>query len=133
MYDTQLILKDAGAVTASGYGTVASVARTLSLGSGVVKGRLVVDVSAIEVASADELYGIYLLGQDADGNETSLAVLELGAAAVVQGDVCSLVGRYEVPFFTSKRGTIYETLRVRHVISGSISTGINYTARLEEY
>lgn len=133
MYDTQLILKDAGAVTASGYGEVDSVAQTLSLGTGLVKGRMVVDVSAIEIASGDELYQIFLLGQDADGNETALAMLELGAAAVVQGDVDSLVGTYEVPFFTSKNGTNYaSSVRVRYVISGTIATGINYTARLEE-
>jgi hypothetical protein len=132
MYDTQLELKDAGAVTVSGYGTVDASAQVVDVGEGTVKGRLVIDVSAIEVASDDELYRLMLMGESEDTEEICLVAIELGAAGAVQGDVDSTTGRYELPFSTEKNGTVYGNLRVRHVISGTIATGINYTARLEE-
>jgi hypothetical protein len=133
MFDTQLELKDTGAVTASGYGTVDGSAQVLDVGEGQVKGRLVIDVFAIEIGSDDELYLIHLLGKTGDeAKEISLCALELGAGGVTQGGVDSVIGRYELPFSNEKNGTVYPLLRVRHVISGAVTTGINYTARLGE-
>ena len=59
-----------------------------------------------------------------------LAILELGPAAALGGDVASTVGRYEVPFSTEKAGTKYRYLREYCAISGTVSTGINFSAYL---
>ena len=55
MYDTQLVLKDAGLVAASAAATVGGEAAVLDLGGGLVEGKLYIDVSAVEVADDDEL------------------------------------------------------------------------------
>ena len=134
MYDVKLQLKDAGAVTSSGYGEVDGQAAVLNVGEGLIKARLVVDVSAIEVDDSDELYQLHLMGGDDESfTETvSLVALELGAAGALEDDVDSETGRYEIPVTNKKGDTIYPYLRIRHAISGTVTTGINYTARLEE-
>lgn len=134
MYDNTLILKDAGLVAASAAGTVSSVAKVAHLGDGRVDARLVLDVSAIEIASNDELYAVAIQGSTsstfASGIE-ELAVVNLGAAEVVGGDIDSAAGRFEVPFSTEKAGVIYPYVRVYTTVSGTIATGINFTARIE--
>jgi len=130
MYDAALELKDAGAVTSSGYGTVDEEAAVVNVGEGMVKGRLIIEVSEVEIADNDELYVIHLMGGDDESftNTVSLGSIELGANEVLEGNVDSQTGRYEVPFTNEQNGTIYPYLRVRHVISGTVATGINYKA-----
>ena len=128
MYDVKTVLKAAGAVTSSGDGT------GFEVGSGKITARMVVDVSAIEIASDDEVYELHLIGGDDASftNNTSLACLELGAAGGIEGNVDSEVGRYELLVTNEKGGVIYPHVRIRYVISGTISTGINFAARLAE-
>lgn len=57
-FDSLLVAKDTGAITASGAATVSSVAKVIDLGLGNVECDLVLDVSAVEVASEDESYRI---------------------------------------------------------------------------
>jgi hypothetical protein len=136
MYDTQLELKDAGLVAADAAGTVSSVAKVLTLGAGLVKGIMITDVTAIEIASNDELYKISLQGSDnsdfSTGDEVDLAEMTLGAAEVIGGDQDSTTGRYKVPFTTEKNGTVYPYVRLYTDVDGTIATGINFTARLEK-
>jgi hypothetical protein len=54
--DAELIMKDAGLVAADAAATVSGSAKTLNVGEAAFKGVLVVDVTAIEIASNDELY-----------------------------------------------------------------------------
>ena len=56
MFDTEHILKDAGAVTSSGYGEVDSTAKVVDLGEGLVRGNLHIDISAIDISDGDEKY-----------------------------------------------------------------------------
>lgn len=134
MYDSTLIMKDAGLVAASAAGTVSSAAKVANVGEGRVDARLVLDVTAIEVASNDELYSVAIQGSTsttfASGIE-ELGVINLGAAEVIGGDADSVTGRYEVPFSTEKAGTVYPYLRVYTTVAGTIATGINFTARIE--
>ena len=44
-YDDRL--KDAGAVTSSGYGTVEEAAKVINLGAGLVRGNVIVDVTRL--------------------------------------------------------------------------------------
>ena len=131
MYDSNLELKDAGLVAATAAGTVDGEAVIVNLGEGLVEGNMVVDVTALEIASNDEGYAVKLQGSsESDFSETyeDLAILELGAAEVLGGDQDSETGRYIVPFKTERNGTIYPYVRVYCEVAGTIATGINYSA-----
>ena len=131
MIDYTHILKDAGLVAADAAGQVDSVDKIVNLGAGLVEGHLVIDVTAIEIASDDEKYAIKLQGSSsatfADTIE-DLAILELGAAEVIGGDQDSTTGRYIVPFRTEKNGTTYQYVRVYTDVGGTIATGVNFSA-----
>lgn len=129
-----MLLKDAGLVAADAAGTVDSSAKVINLGEDLAEGNMYVDVSAIEIASDDELYKIILQGSDnsdfSTGNEVDLAVLELGAQEVIGGDVDSTTGRYVVPFRNERGGTVYPYVRLYTDVDGTITTGINFKAWL---
>jgi len=135
MIDNEHILKDAGLVAADAAGQVGGSNVIVNLGAGLVAGHLIVDVSAIEIASNDELYKISLQGSSksdfADTYE-DLAILELGAAEVLGGDQDSEAGRYTVPFRTERNGTVYPYVRIYTDVSGTIATGINFSAYLSK-
>jgi len=135
MIDSTHILKDAGLVAADAAGTVDGVAKIVNLGAGLVEGSLIIDVTALEIASNDEIYVIALQGSSsatfASDIET-LAILELGAAEVVGAGQDSEVGRYTVPFRNEKNGTIYPYVRVYTDVDGEIATGINFSAYLSK-
>lgn len=128
-------LKDAGLVDADAAGTVGGVAAIADVGAGLIEANLVVDVTAIEIASNDEKYAIRLQGSTksnfADTIE-DLAILELGAHEVLGGDQDSATGRYIVPFRTERNGVIYPYLRVYTDVSGDIATGINFKAYISK-
>jgi hypothetical protein len=135
IFDAATQLKDAYLVAASAAAQVASANKILNVGDSLLKGKLVVDVSAIEIASNDEEYDIILEGSSSAtfaSDIENLAQLNLGATEVRQGGtVDSLVGRYNVPFTNEKAGQVYKYLRAYTVVAGTIATGINYTAFLD--
>lgn len=135
-YDAEMLLKDAGLVAASAAATVESAAKVIDLGPGRFEGVVIIDVSAIEIASNDEEYTIVLQGSAsssiASGVEI-LAMMNLGALELRTGDVGdfsvdSVAGRYEMPFVNEQADTRYRYVRLYTVVSGTIATGINYTA-----
>jgi hypothetical protein len=130
-YDDRL--KDAGAVTASGYGTISAVAKVLNLGAGLVRGNMVVDISAVKISAKDEAYTLHLMGgSDASfSSEVSLASKEIGKGSVMQGNVDAKLSKLTMPFMNEERGIVYPYVRVRHEIAGTLPS-INYTARLEK-
>jgi hypothetical protein len=133
MIDNTLILKDAGLVAEDAAGTVDSEAVIANVGAGLVEGKLIVDVTAIEIADNDEKYAIKLQGSsESDFADTieDLAILELGAAETLGGDQDSAIGRYTVPFRNEKNGTVYPYLRLYTDVTGTIATGINFSAFL---
>lgn len=133
--DTLLQLKDAGLVAASAAGTVSSAAKIIDVGSAEIEGEVLIDVTAIETGSTDEIYTIMLEGSNsatfASGIE-DLALLRVGHATALTGgnDTTSTVGRYRVPFRNERNGTVYQYLRIYTLVVGTIATGINYTAYL---
>lgn len=131
-YDSSQLMKDAGLVAADAAATVASVAKILNVGEAAFRGVLVIDVSAIEVASTDEQYRICVQGSTSStfaSDVQNLAVLPLGATAVNSGGaITSTTGRYELPFINEQNGVTYPYVRVYTDVSGAIATGINYTA-----
>lgn len=109
MVDYTHTMKDAGLVAADAAATVDSSAKIVNPGAGLIEGKLIVDVSAVEIADNDEVYKISLQGSsESDFSDTyeGLAILELGAKEVIGGDQDSGTGRYIVPFRNEKNGTI---------------------------
>jgi hypothetical protein len=130
-YDNALLLKAAGLVAATADGSL-----VLDVGNGLLDCDLIVDVSAIETDTGDEVYTIILEGSpDATfgtaGNIASLGQWKLGAAAAIgpQGFV-SVIGRNLMPIRNEQDGKTYRYLRLRTVVAGTIATGINYLAFL---
>lgn len=133
-YDTELTMKDAGLVAADAAATVGGNAKILTVGDAVFKGVCVIDVTAIEIASNDELYRIIVQGSTSSSFASdiqNLAELTLGATEVRPGGaIDSATGRYELPFINEQDGVTYPYLRVYTDVAGTIATGINYTAQI---
>lgn len=124
-YDDALSLKDAGLVAAS-----AAESIILDLGSGLVDGFLVLDVSAIEVATGDEKYTVHLEGSNVapmSSGSVSLANLPLGNATN-PADAATGTGRFVVPFRNEQNGILYRYVRIYTAVAGDIATGINFSA-----
>ena len=133
-FDANLEFKDAGLVAASAAATVDSAAKYVDVGTGHFKGMMIIDVSALEIASNDEIYDIVIQGSpDTDFTDTTmveLCALNLSAAEVKRTD-CNkddTTGRYKLYFDNENDGTYYQYLRVYTVVAGTVATGINYTA-----
>lgn len=136
-YDSLLEAKDAGAITASAAATVDSVAKILNLGTGLVEGDLIVDISAIEVDSDDEKYtiGVQISSSATCASDIyEVKQLIVGSAGTAEGDNLGGdtdmgAGRYRVPFTNEiADGVTKQYMRVYCTIAGTIATGINYTA-----
>lgn len=136
MIDSTLVMKDAGLVAASAAATVSAAAKVATAGSGLVDAELVIDVTAIEIASNDEVYRIAVQGSDTSDFTTGtpvveeLAVINLGAEEVIAGNQDSTVGRYILPFTNEKNGTKFPYLRVYTTVAGTVATGINFKAHI---
>ena len=133
MLDDQHILKDAGAVTSSGYGTVDATAKVVNLGSGLVRGNTIIELTAMALTDNDELYQLHLMGGDDSSftKEVALATVEIGCKEVTEATHDSKIGRYILPFENEKNGVVFPYVRIRHTISGT-TPGIDYTCRLEK-
>jgi hypothetical protein len=131
-YDHDLRLKDAGLIAADAAAQVGGADKILNLGLGRVDGRVIVDVTAIEVATGDESYRI----KTQFSNSATFASgvvggtqLHLGDSSVLIGESAdSVVGRYELPFTNEINGTVYQYMRIYTDVTGTIATGINYVA-----
>jgi hypothetical protein len=130
--DTLLQLKDAGAIAASAAAQVGGSAKVLDLGTGFVKGNVMVDVTAMDVASGDEKYEIEVQLSSDSGFATGNVVageLKLGDSTVAFGTVDSVIGRYMVPCTNEFGGTQYRYMRLYTRVGGT-SPSINYVAYL---
>lgn len=124
-YDTALSLKAAGLVAASADGSI------LDIGEGLVDGFLVIDVSAVEIASGDERYTISLEGSNVaamDSGSVCLAKKVFGNLVVPMDAALSAAGRYVVPFRNEEGGTTFRYVRLSTLVAGTIATGINFSA-----
>ena len=124
-YDDSLSLKDAGLVA-----TTTTESTILDLGSGLVDGYLVLDVSAVEVASTDEIYLVCLEGSNVaamTSGSVTLAQLEMGNATA-PADADTSTGRFVIPFRNEQNGTLYRYVRIYTEVAGQIATGINFSA-----
>lgn len=124
-FDGDLELKAAGALTASTDGDI------LDLGAGLVDGYLVLDVTAVEVGTGNEIYTISLEGSNVaamTSGSVCLAKKVFGNLVVPMDAALSAAGRYVVPFRNEEGGTTFRYVRLSTLIAGSISTGISFSA-----
>lgn len=135
--DAELWLKDAGALTASAACQVEGAAAVIDVGDAKVMGEIVIEVTALEIASNSEIYDIVLQGSpDANfGTDTNIQdivgiTLSAARAKRTDSDKDDVTGSYRIPFSNEYAGTVYRYLRLYCVIAGDIATGINFTARL---
>lgn len=131
-YDAALQLKDAGLVAASAAAQVGGSNKIIDVGLAFLSAVVVIQVSAIEIATGNEEYDIVLQGSNsssfASGIE-NLAAIQLGATGSRDGSaIDSLVGSYRLPFFNVQNDVAYRYLRLYTVAAGTIASGINYTA-----
>lgn len=125
-YDHALLLKAAGLVAATANG-----ATILDIGEGLVDGYLVIDLTACEIASGDEIYTISLEASNVaamDSGSVCVARKVFGNLVVPMDAALSAAGRYVVPFRNEEGGTTYRYVRVHTTVAGTIATGINYAA-----
>lgn len=124
-YDNSLLLKAAGLVA-----TTTTESTILNLGDGLVDGYLVLDVSAVEVASTDEIYLVCLEGSTVaamTSASVTLAQIEMGNATA-PADADTGVGRFVVPFRNEQNGVLFPYVRIYTEVAGAVATGINFLA-----
>ena len=134
-FDADLEFKDAGLVASSAAAQVDSSDKIVDLGTGLFRGKMIIDVSALEIASNDELYDIVVqLSSDSDfgtaANIREAAQLNLSASEVKRTD-CDAddsTGVYKLYFDNEHDGTYYRYARLYTVVGGTVATGINYSA-----
>lgn len=100
LYDAQSVLEDgAGATTTSAAGS-----NTLDIGAGVVAPGtyVVLNVSALDLANADETYRVSVQGS----NDSFSTNAELGSILVTS------TGRWIVAFYNFQDGTVYREIRL---------------------
>lgn len=133
--DTALQLKDAGLVPASAPAQVGGADKVLDLGKGFVEGDVLIDISACEIASNDEIFDIVVQLSNDDDFSTKTDVVERCSMCFcalevtrTDGTVDAVAGRFVLSFDNEYAGTIYRYLRLYTVAAGTIASGINYTA-----
>ena len=126
-YDTSLVAKTAGLLAASADGTI------IELGDGLVDGFLVIDLTACEIASGNEIYTVSLEGSDVaamDSGSVCLAKKVFGNLVVPMDAALSASGRYVIPFTNEEGGETFRYVRLSTLVAGTIATGINFSAFL---
>lgn len=130
-YDNSLLIRATGvAITATETGSV-----ILDVGAGLVKGHLVVDVTAMDVTTGDEAYSLMLEGSpDAAfgtaGNIRVVSELRIGGATfTAPNGAADAVGRFAIPFRNERNGTLYRYLRLYTLIAGT-TPSITFSAFL---
>jgi hypothetical protein len=131
-FDYNLRLKDAGLVAADAAAQVGGVDKILDLGASRVDGRVIVDTTAVEVASGDERYLVKAQFSNSSTFASGIVggpALDIGDSSVTKDSADhGAVGRYELAFTNEISGTTYRYMRMFTEVQGTIATGINYIA-----
>lgn len=144
-FDIDLQLKDAGLIAADENATqVSSADAIIDLGTGRALGTLIIDASAVEVASGDEVYQVCQMFSDSSTHASGVVAgptFYLGDAAgiaaildapTVVPDTDNGVGRYELPFSNVFNGVSYRYMLLSVEVSGTIATGVNFIAQVSK-
>ena len=136
-FDYDMLMRDAGLAAADEWAEVDGVDKVIDLGGASrIDGVVIIDISAIEVDTTDELYDIIIQGSASStfaSGIQNLGCLQLGAGAAHvtygSGAATDTVGHYELPFTNEQNGTSYQYLRLFTIVVAA-TVGINYTAHL---
>lgn len=133
-FDAELQLKDAGLVAADDDAQVGGEDQILDLGEdGRFDGRVIIDASAVEVGTGDELYDLVLEFSNSATHASGVVrgpSQRLGDGTALGGnaDTDNGEGRYELGFTNEINGVLYRYVRMHIDVTGTIATGINFTA-----
>lgn len=107
--------------------------RILTIGKGRADFAWVVDITAIEIASNDELYTFLLQGSNSStfaSGIVNLAMMQFGATEVLLGGAGdSVVGRY-INGVSNDMLADYKYVRLNVIIAGAVATGITFSSWL---
>lgn len=132
-FDYETRLKDAGLVAASAAATVGGSAKILDVGAARLDARVILDITAVEVATGDEKYVVKVQGSTSAtfaSGVWNLGEVSLGDSSLSLETADTIVGRREIAFCNEVNGNVYRYLRVYTQVVGTIATGINYVANL---
>lgn len=131
-FDANLQMKDTGLVAASAQAQVGGADKIINVGNGRFRGILVIDATAIEVDSGNELFSVEIQGSTSAtfaSGIVALAERQVGHSSVTGSSASDAAGRYTLHFSNvDMDGTRLPYLRVYTRVSGTIATGINYSA-----
>jgi len=127
-YDNDLLLKSAGLIAAS-----AAVATIVDLGAHRFDGRVIIDATAVEVDTGDEVYDVVAEFSSSATFASTIVrgpSMRLGDTTAMGGgqDTDNGAARYELAFTNEIGGTVYQYMRLYTVVAGTIATGVNYSA-----
>ena len=133
--DALLELKDAGLIAADDNAQVGGSDQILDMGTGVFVGEVLHEVSAIEIASGDEVYKLIVQGSSSAtfaSDIVDLSTVVLGDASTIATtrDVDSTTGRYISGVSNVLNDVAYRYVRLRIEVAGTIATGINVASHL---
>ena len=103
----------------------------LDLGAGFVSGTVVIDLSACEVDTGNEIYTISLEGSNVaamSSGSVCLAKKVFGNLVVPMDAALSASGRYTIKFSNEENGTTFRYVRLSTLVAGTVATGINFSA-----
>lgn len=125
-------LKDDGLIGASAAWQTGGVNLIHDLGSDTYTEMTVhLKLTAIEIASNDELYRLVIQGSSSAtfaDTFASLGELTFGANEVLLGDVDSVIGSYVLICHNDVGGTVYRYIRGFASVTGAVATGIDFQA-----
>lgn len=130
LFDAELQFKDLVAVTTSGAAQVSGSDKIIDTGGGFFEGDMVIDITAMDVATGDEVYNIHVQGSSSATFSSGLASIikfECGDATQIASDVDITTGRFILPFNNQVGETIYQYLRVFTTLDAA-SSSITYEA-----
>lgn len=131
-------------IASTGYLTNVLGSGNMSFGPGRKEGYWVLDISALEVASGDEVYQFFLLGSnDSSWTNGAVEILASRDFAAATGDrlvptICPASDtvpptgltsdRFVIPFSNQMGRFVFQYLRARVIIAGTIATGVTVSS-----
>lgn len=131
--DALTVLNDGGAITASKAGYVDSAAKVVDLGANSrMDAKAIVNVATAGTGTGEkQVITIQASDDNFVADIVTVGTLELGAAAMLVGDVAQGAGQYEVPFTNVVDGVAKRYVRSYATITVvSPVTSLNYEAHL---
>lgn len=146
-FDAAMLMKDAGVIGTSAAAQVGGSDKIIDLeeGGGLddtpqgsdgtrVDAALIIDVTAIELATGDEIYDILVQVSSSPtfaSEVKTVAGLNLADTLVSDGGADDgEIGHYELPFTNEYNGVAFRYARVYTEVAGTVATGIDYVAHI---